>query len=798
MPSAERTSEDRQGQIEEAADQTGKAPGATFRVCTAQDFGTGSRNERARRRPGMPSVACQTCRSRKIRCEVDLPAQRTETSSGFPPCQACQRSNIECCWNTIDKRKRRRVRSSQERPEDVGYEVSGTIVVADDDSSLERQSKERLEARKEDAEWARVALPSSETDTTRDNDREKTGNATLQSGEPQETQHQPREFFALENMDVSGDWSGIQDFVLDFEGMETIGGIDWDNGLEDAILKTVAEPSRTPGKAIRLRFSRRFGPTAVIPGMRRLSIAVRAHPDDASVERDHESPAIPYSRSGLSTKRSSTATRRDVSPEDSPYDLRMEVFHQVLDVFFERFGGHFPFIERQVLVGHMRSGQLSSFLLNSIAALSMPFCSPKIPCPRGVIDQGLEESWRKGTYFLKRAKEQLVTLMSIPATDVVSGLVILAWAEFGDNNEAGLWMLSGMAIRMAQDMGLHKPHESDTGLNATSYYHSPISSLSEEQSKSHQQRSGLVLFWAVFSLDVCVSLLTGRPPSFRRTEIEVPIPTSDDMMWTQLDFQESISMKQMAFPEMVRFMLFFSEAVELLNQPCSSGPKDTTDSDGKDDFSDIRERLMKQYQLLCPELTFNIENYKRASSSWQAGPFLMLHIYFYTFMTLLSDRGTRSNAASGGTQLSQPSKAALMASQKIVQILNTAELINNSGYLATPFTNHGLFVAASTILAGQQTDESNLGHQQSQDLFSLVSESDFDYLCQKIQEISHYFKGTGATLAALERKKRELVARKSKTNHCSEDEDSEEDKDAAVQLSDPGIVNRYSMPGRDG
>lgn len=363
-----------------------------------------------------------------------------------------------------------------------------------------------------------------------------------------------------------------------------------------------------------------------------------------------------------------------------------------------------------------------------------------------------------------------------------------------------------MAIRMAQDMGLHKPPESDTGLNATSYYHSPISPdgsylLSEEQSKRHQQMSALALFWAVFSLDVCVSLLTGRPPSLRRTEIEVSIPSLHDMEWTQLDFQESTSMKHIVFPEMVRFMLFFSEAVELLNQPCGSHPDDAGGADGshvKDVFSDIRERLMRQYQSLCPELTFNIENYKRASSSRQAGPFLMLHIYFYTFMTLLSDRGTRNNAAaSGRTELSQPSKAALMASQKIVQILNTAELINNNGYLATPFTNHGLFVAASTILAGQQADENSLCHQ-SQDLFSLVSESDFDYLCQKILEISHYFRGTGATLAALERKKRELVARKSRTKHSSEDEDSEEEKDAAVQLSDPGIVNRYSMSERDG
>lgn len=307
-------------------------------------------------------------------------------------------------------------------------------------------------------------------------------------------------------------------------------------------------------------------------------------------------------------------------------------------------------------------------------------------------------------------------------------------------------------------------------------------------SKLHQAKSKLILFWTVFFLDVFVSLLTGRPPTLKRSEVEVPIPTTDDMKAAQLDFQEHVSMKNKIFPEIARFMLLYSEAVELLNQTRSEeNVEDSTssnDSSQRSKLEKVRDQIMNLYHSLPPDLAFSIDNYKAASLCRQAGQFLMLHVYFYTFTILLS----RKHSPEGTSNSPQP-QAVLVACQKIVQMLNTAELIDKTGYLSVPFINQGLFVAASTILEEQQSNQNR-----PQDLFSLVSGTDVDYLCKKLQEMSHYFRGTGVTLAALERKRREVAAKTTRGNHSSEDEDSDEEKNEVVQLRDGGIVNRYSIP----
>ncbi|KAF9881456.1 C6 transcription factor [Colletotrichum karsti] len=494
--------------------------------------------------------------------------------------------------------------------------------------------------------------------------------------------------------------------------------------------------------------------------------------------------------------------RQGALPDDSPYDLSMDALRRVTDVFFNRLAGHFPFINEHILHGHVRSGQCSSFLINSVVAVTLRFCPFEVFS--GGVETVNESPWRNGAYFLKRAKEQLMSLLAIPTTDVVSGILILAWAEFGDNNEAGLWMLSGMAIRMAQDMGLHRTPEQENNPTVAFWDRSPLSPdgkglLSDEMSKIHQAKSKLLLFWAVFALDVSVSLLTGRPPTPKRSEVDVPIPTAQDLKATQLDFTESVSMKNMIFPEVARFMLSFSEAVELLNQTWPEdhdGGGGSRESTKRARLSKVRDNIMNQYHSLSSELTFTIENYKRAATDKQAGLFLMLHVYFYAFTILLSqaemrDETLHSSAdAYGGIQ--QP-QAALLACQKIVQILNTAELIDDTGYLSTPFINQGLFIAASTILEEQHLKQAS-SVDRPNNFLSLVSSSDVDYLCRKLKEMSHFFKGVGGTLAAIERKKREMLLKINQDNHANEDEESDDEKNEVVQLSDGGIVNRYSIP----
>ena len=384
----------------------------------------------------------------------------------------------------------------------------------------------------------------------------------------------------------------------------------------------------------------------------------------------------------------------------------------------------------------------------------------------------------------------------------------------------GLWMFAGMAIRMAQDLGLHRTPETNPDSNLSFHDHARLSPdgqfiLNDEQSAVHQQKARLVMFWSVFIMDVCVSLVTGRPPTIRQNEIEVPVPTYNDMKLAQLDFQEQVSIHNMIFPETVRFMMQFSEAVVVLNQRL---PAMKTGSD-PENLSRIRQEILKSYATLPSQLTFSVDNYRESSTSAHSGLFLMLHLFFYTFVTLLSNTHSRDarqglhHAQRGQVAMSQispnfsnlterdvdsehQSSMGMMASQKIVQILTIAELVDQNGYLATPFTNHSLFVAASTLLQDAfSPDPPPSNSQPTSSFFSLMAGSDYDFLLKKLHDQGCYFGGVNSVAAVLEKK---VNAMNNKTNGRTitvDDGDMDGDETSRiVGLGDTGIVNRYTIP----
>ncbi|KZL81551.1 c6 transcription factor, partial [Colletotrichum incanum] len=796
-----------------------------FRISTPRDFDHDSRQNELKQRNGLSSISCQMCRLRKVKCELAVSLSESQASQDLhspkPRCRACKQCNVECLWDMRDGRKRRKLQTIQQAGQKHRPKASKGIIPLDGSEEQPglahstqtgaqpretRSGRGRSQDQNPQSPGNQYAMTPSKIillEDACDND----GNASecLKShcDETQTPQDHIFEPFSNPGLQVPFDLFDVHDFFLDFE---TIGN-SWDaspsnnHSIGSARITAPKQP-----KALRLRFYRRFGPTAVAPGLRRLSIAVRTNSDE-SLRLNHEIPPDNEISYGIQTTTSVYGTSVSQhspysDPEKFPYGIPFETVSRVLGVFFEHFRGHFPFLQPQILDAHVRSKQASSFLINAIIALTARFCPFDILTATNLSKQETEKSI--GDVFLKRAKEQLVSLLGILAPDVVAGLLILAWAEFGNNNKAGLWMYSGMAIRMAQDLGFHQSSQNDIDPTVAFFDHAPLNPeglglLTDEQFALNQQKAKLLIFWSVFNMDVCVSLLMGRLPTLRRAEITAPLPTLFDMKVAQLDYQESESTINTLFPEIVQFMISFSEAVELLNR--GEVPESTADSSQlhtKDGLGQIKIRLTRRYQSLNPKLQFSNENYKNFSSGGHAGLFLMLHLYFYTFMALLTKKSTYDGSRNMESMFLQESsdddgpEAASLACQKIVQILNTAELINNHGYLYTPFINHCIFVAASII--GERSTCSNRSHSKPQNFMNLAGSSDFEYLRRKLREMEGYFKGIGATLAALERGQRDVEENHEGVDNFNANLDSEEDTDDVTELSDAGIINRYSIP----
>lgn len=238
------------------------------------------------------------------------------------------------------------------------------------------------------------------------------------------------------------DWQGLQDFVLglDFQGIDAEFPV---TGNETPKMQagTLQDPSNLREKPvprfIRLRYYRRFGPTSVAPGLRSLSLVVERGEPEQTSPRDEPPFSERSSSHPLTTSTPGSIALDQTHIFDSTSGLpHAAILPQILDTFFEHFGGHFPFLHPQILGGHVKSGEASSFLLNAIAALTVRFCTFTGPVAEAL--SKYEHAWQRGATFLRQAKEQLVPLLSIPAPEVVAGLLILAWAEYGDDNETGM------------------------------------------------------------------------------------------------------------------------------------------------------------------------------------------------------------------------------------------------------------------------------------------------------------------------------------------------------------------------
>ncbi|CAG9955529.1 unnamed protein product [Clonostachys rosea f. rosea IK726] len=795
--------------------------GGPFHIWTADDFV--SEQQVSAKRRAWHSTACQRCRYRKAKCIVSTAPSQLPTTVPRPPCQLCQRMNVECVWDTTDKRRRKRTQAPSK--ESTAVQIQGVPggeeayhnkdqVVASEKASSQLRIHDQNEAQPDNHPGHQPNMGESTDVSWWDDGSLDLGSICI-----------PQDFVENANSEYSFElprnWpSDVQDFTLGLDFIDpSLVGRSPDPVLQSFVAQAMGGDNPiTKSRILRLRCYRRLGPTAAAPGVRRLFVAVQPYPNlPAGQGRDDSRTESSPGGLSISTPRSTWSAYNNLfdSQAQRPHSLILPI---ILNVFFDHFGGHFPFLQKRVLNYHVRTGEASSFLLNAISALTARFCP--LDGPLAILKDRFKGKWRQGAPFLAKAKDQLASLLSIPASDVVAGLVIMAWVEFGDNNEAGMWMYSGMAIRMAQDLGYHRRLEAvaDPAQVFRDFSNTTGDlNLTDDQAALHQHKAQLVLFWTAFSLDVYVSLVTGRPTTLQRNEIDAPIPSAEDMNVTQLEWSSSDPMRNRIFPEVVAFMLHFSESLKILNRMTTMS---TASLDGDEnlpysslrEFSQARSNLLGRYKSLPRQLTFGVDTYKRSLTSSQSGLFITLHLFFYTFIILLSRKDPCStrrglhnpsdesfqpigNQDQGdtttlhGTQLEEQQNLEIsrMACQKMAHILTVADVVQKTGYLASPFTNHCFFVAASSILH----DEAKPGQVVFRDSFmSSTTENDFDLFNDKLREQSEYFRAIGSVLSTLMQRKN-LSAGEDDGGQSTGDEDGDNSLGRVVE--DPGIVTRYSI-----
>ncbi|KAF7716078.1 Nitrogen assimilation transcription factor [Penicillium ucsense] len=473
-------------------------------------------------------------------------------------------------------------------------------------------------------------------------------------------------------------------------------------------------------------YFRYFGPTAIVPGFKQMVVQVRgSRKSNASMSSESMSPlrSPKQPHKVVSTMETTLAPRVDSDTNTIPFYDRHDVLpvsnlvSHLGDLFFTHLGCNFPFLQRDRFLSDLRDKKVESMLVDAVCALAARFSQhPLLGHPQAPSIDGSEppvnaDLFDRGLPFAHRAMNALVDALSCPTLSAVQACLLLAYEQFGSNHDSGLWMYLGIAIRMAQDLGLQKIqglkyNYGQRGVTPSAVMTGHAGHLTEEQyddwssessadaaspsmnAERAHERERVDSFWSIFFLDRVISSGTGRPVTLRDEDIELCFPLQSESRlpngWPA------------PFPPLIRIIHLYGRVTDLIN-----GIRHTNNvtADTLKRLANMESDLTGIYQRLSPRLHFNAANFQTYVKAKEGTNFILLHFWFHTLIVLLH-QPTLLHSFGGSIQHLYPNSRELsMSSAKtIADILSFSELVDGKSFIGNPFTSQPMYIAACAFL----------------------------------------------------------------------------------------------------
>ncbi|KAK4556747.1 hypothetical protein LTR86_006318 [Recurvomyces mirabilis] len=506
--------------------------------------------------------------------------------------------------------------------------------------------------------------------------------------------------------------------------------------------KRDAERSLFPGPRNRMPYFRWLGPTAIMPGFKQMVVKVKRQDTSelarSSIDGGQSSPAVNNGSGdpGIPSFLTNTPVGAETearTPLNLPfYDTSpappSELITHLVSTFLTHLGCNYPFLPRERFLRDLEEKQVDAILVDAVCALAARFSTHPL-VKQQPLDEGKATPAEYGHAFAQRAKNALVDMFPCPTVAAVQAALLLAYNEFGESRDSGLWMYLGISIRMAQDLGMHTlegmkykgrkgptpklvkraSHDDgndDDALTLTISNTTEDGSVRgdqqtlreiEEQKAVEQER--VDTFWAVFLLDRVVSSGTGRRSTLRDKEIELSFP--------DLDEREPASDWPAPFPALIRIVHLYGRVADLLNS--IKEPSDIT-SDTPKKLATMERQATRLYQGLSSRLHFDAVNFQHYMKAGEGTNFVLLHFWFHTLIVLLHQPTLMKTFEGRMLQLFPNSQRLSMSSAKtIADILSYSQLMDAKASLGNPFTTQPIYVAACAFLkeTAEQTASSN-------------------------------------------------------------------------------------------
>ncbi|KAI8882179.1 hypothetical protein K501DRAFT_286008 [Backusella circina FSU 941] len=212
---------------------------------------------------------------------------------------------------------------------------------------------------------------------------------------------------------------------------------------------------------------------------------------------------------------SNTTTNTATASLLPPVDV---VFHLV-DLFFSQMAVMSPIINRSSFYESIENNTCSPFLL--LAILSVGARYSKRP------DITETPVWMSGEKYATKARDMIAQVIDTPSIEHVQGLLVLTLNEYGCARGPRSWMYTGIAARMALELGLNK----ETMLDEL-----PGTLIPIDQWYRYETRRKV--FWETFIHDKFSSASTGRPGCLDPSDCDILLPCDYDVLSNNTHFYQ--------------------------------------------------------------------------------------------------------------------------------------------------------------------------------------------------------------------------------------------------------------------
>ncbi|KAI9010500.1 fungal-specific transcription factor domain-containing protein [Phycomyces nitens] len=390
-------------------------------------------------------------------------------------------------------------------------------------------------------------------------------------------------------------------------------------------------------------------------------------------------------RNQPSTSQARSITNSSFNPlELPPKDLS----EHLVKLYFRHIYPVLPLFYKRRLVSSTGTvfEMMSPLLLNAIYAVA----SRMSPDVRVRSDPTSADT--AGDVFFERARCLLDDYYDMPKISTIQALLLLAAHQHGAMKPARAWLYSGMAFRMAQDLGLHRNCD-----------HWDIPAEERERRKR--------VFWCCYILDRILSASYGRSATFEERDCDVPLPNIDDDDEYEHEHEFNPDSENVQPP--IRIMVAFTNLISLChimgdvlkNIYYAKSLVHTSINHVEHILTSLNQELTKWHDNLPFSIRFDPSNPHTPATPEFLSPIVgQLHMMYYTTVILLH-RPFIPGQKQAANIVSLPSnEICLSAANSILSIVN---IMLEKDYLryTLHYTIYCIFTAAIIFIQTASSPE---------------------------------------------------------------------------------------------